>query len=82
MSVFPGFGGQKFIPEVLDKVKNLRQQIDEKNLEVRLEIDGGVNSENISDISSAGADTFVAGSAIFNNENYSNAIKNLRDNFY
>ena len=82
MSVFPGFGGQKFIPEVLDKVKNLRQKIDEKNLEVRLEIDGGVNSENISDISSAGADTFVAGSAIFNNENYSNAIKNLRDNFY
>ena len=82
MSVFPGFGGQKFIPEVLDKVKNLRQQIDEKNLEVRLEIDGGVNSENISDISSAGADTFVAGSAIFNNKNYSNAIKNLRDNFY
>ena len=68
MSVFPGFGGQKFIPEVLDKVKNLRQQIDEKNLEVRLEIDGGVNSENISDISSAGADTFVAGSAIFNNK--------------
>ena len=82
MSVFPGFGGQKFIPEVLDKVKNLRQQIDEKNLEVRLEIDGGVNSENIFDISSAGADTFVAGSAIFNNKNYSNAIKNLRDNFY
>ena len=82
MSVFPGFGGQKFIPEVLDKVRNLRQQIDEKNLEVRLEIDGGVNSENISDISSAGADTFVAGSAIFNNKNYSNAIKNLRDNFY
>ena len=82
MSVFPGFGGQKFIPEVLDKVKNLRQQIDEKNLEVRLEIDGGVNSENISDISSAGADTFVAGSSIFNNENYSNAIKILRDNFY
>ena len=82
MSVFPGFGGQKFIPEVLDKVKNLRQKIDEKNLEVRLEIDGGVNSENISDISSAGADTFVAGSAIFNNKNYSNAIKNLRDNFY
>ena len=66
----------------MDKIKNLRQQIDKKNLEVRLEIDGGVNSENIFDISSAGADTFVAGSAIFNNENYSNAIKNLRDNFF
>ena len=81
MSVFPGFGGQKFIPEVLDKIKNLRTLIDKKSIETRLEIDGGVNSDNISEISKAGADTFVAGSAIFNVENYSDAIKNFRNNF-
>ena len=81
MSVFPGFGGQKFIPEVLDKIKNLRTLIDKKSIETRLEIDGGVNSDNISEISEAGADTFVAGSAIFNVENYSDAIKNFRNNF-
>ncbi len=81
MSVFPGFGGQKFIPEVLDKVKNLRTLIDDKSIDTRLEIDGGVNSDNISEISEAGADTFVAGSAIFNVKNYSDAIKNFRNNF-
>ena len=81
MSVFPGFGGQKFIPEVLDKVKELRTLIDEKNIVTRLEIDGGINSDNISEISKAGADTFVAGSAIFNVNNYSDAIKNFRNNF-
>ena len=81
MSVFPGFGGQKFIPEVLDKIKNLRTLIDDKNIDTRLEIDGGVNSDNISEISEAGADTFVAGSAIFNVKNYFDAIKNFRNNF-
>ena len=81
MSVFPGFGGQKFIPEVLDKVKNLRTLIDDKSIDTRLEIDGGVNSDNIFEISEAGADTFVAGSAIFNVKNYSDAIKNFRNNF-
>ena len=81
MSVFPGFGGQKFIPEVLDKIKNLRTLIDDKSIDTRLEIDGGVNSDNISEISEAGADTFVAGSAIFNVKDYSDAIKNFRNNF-
>ena len=81
MSVFPGFGGQKFIPEVLDKIKNLRTLIDDKSIDTRLEIDGGVYSDNISEISEAGADTFVAGSAIFNVKNYSDAIKNFRNNF-
>ena len=81
MSVFPGFGGQKFIPEVLDKIKNLITLIDDKSIDTRLEIDGGVNSDNISEISEAGADTFVAGSAIFNVKNYSDAIKNFRNNF-
>lgn len=70
MSVNPGFGGQKFILSSLDKIKTLRQIIDEKTAgtdrEIRLEIDGGVNLHNIKEIAEAGADTFVAGSAIFN----------------
>lgn len=66
MSVNPGFGGQKFIPSSLDKLKALRKIIDAQDREIRLEIDGGVNLHNIKEISEAGADTFVAGSAIFN----------------
>ena len=81
MSVFPGFGGQKFIPEVIEKIKDLRNLIDESKNIIRLEVDGGVNSDNVSQISLAGADTFVAGSAIFNHKNYSHAVKTLRDNF-
>ncbi len=81
MSVFPGFGGQKFIPEVIEKIRDLRNLIDESNNIIRLEVDGGVNSDNVSQISLAGADTFVAGSAIFNHKNYSHAVKTLRDNF-
>ena len=81
MSVFPGFGGQKFIPEVIEKIKDLRNLIDESKNIIRLEVDGGVNSDNVSQISLAGADTFVAGSAIFNQKNYSHAVKTLRDNF-
>jgi ribulose-phosphate 3-epimerase len=66
MSVNPGFGGQKFIPGTLQKLREVRQQIDESGFDIRLEIDGGVKVDNIRAIAMAGADTFVAGSAIFN----------------
>jgi len=65
MSVNPGFGGQKFIPATLDKLREARRRIDESGFEIRLEIDGGVKADNIREIKAAGADTFVAGSAIF-----------------
>ena len=78
MSVFPGFGGQAFIPEVLDKISELRKTIDGLNKEIRLEIDGGVKVDNISKISESGADTFVAGSAIFNEENYKDTITKFK----
>ena len=78
MSVNPGFGGQKFIPSVLNKLKKLRKIIDDNNLDIRLEIDGGVKLENISEISEAGADTFVAGSAIFSQNNYEKVISEMR----
>ncbi|HBD24035.1 MAG TPA: ribulose-phosphate 3-epimerase, partial [Oceanospirillaceae bacterium] len=66
MSVNPGFGGQKFIPSTLDKLQQVRQRIDASGLDIRLEVDGGVGIDNIASIAQAGADTFVAGSAIFN----------------
>ena len=66
MSVNPGFGGQKFIPATLDKLREARRLIDESGYDIRLEIDGGVKTDNIREIAEAGADTFVAGSAIFN----------------
>ena len=69
MSVNPGFGGQSFIPHTLEKLKAVRKLIDSHGLATRLEIDGGVKIDNIKEIASAGADTFVAGSAIFNTEN-------------
>ena len=78
MSVNPGFGGQKFIPSVLNKLRKLRKIIDDNNLDIRLEIDGGVKLENISEISEAGADTFVAGSAIFSQNNYEKVISEMR----
>ena len=78
MSVNPGFAGQAFIPESLKKIQNLRKIIDENNLTVRLEVDGGVKTDNIAKISAAGADTFVAGSAIFNTDNYGAIIKEFR----
>ena len=81
MSVFPGFGGQEFIPEVMNKIKEMRKIIDTSNLKIRLEVDGGVKEDNIGEISKSGADTFVAGSAIFNKPNYFDAIKNLKNNF-
>ena len=78
MSVNPGFGGQKFIPTVLNKLMKLRKIIDENNLDIRLEIDGGVKLDNISEISEAGADTFVAGSAIFSQNNYEKVVSDMR----
>ena len=78
MSVNPGFGGQKFIPNVLDKLTQARKLIDQTGHDIRLEIDGGVNVDNIRQIASAGADTFVAGSAIFGTQDYKKTIDNLR----
>ena len=78
MSVNPGFGGQSFIPSSLEKLRVVRKMIDNKNLSTRLEIDGGVKTDNIRDIASAGADTFVAGSAIFNTDNYKSTIDSMR----
>ena len=78
MSVNPGFGGQSFIPAALDKLKEARQRIDSSSFNIRLEIDGGVNVDNIGEIASAGADTFVAGSAIFGNEDYSATISAMK----
>ena len=78
MSVNPGFGGQKFIPGTLDKLREARRRIDASGHEIRLEIDGGVKTDNIREIAAAGADTFVAGSAIFNTDNYKATIDAMR----
>ena len=78
MSVNPGFGGQNFIPSVLDKISTLRQSIDDKNLNIRLEVDGGIKLDNIAEVSKAGADTFVSGSAIFSEKNYQEVISKMR----
>ncbi|MBB3167265.1 ribulose-phosphate 3-epimerase [Simiduia aestuariiviva] len=78
MSVNPGFGGQKFIPQTLDKLREARTLIDASGRATRLEIDGGVTPANIADIARAGADTFVAGSAIFGAESYKSAIDAMR----
>ena len=78
MSVNPGFGGQKFIDSVLNKVTKVRSLIDRHNLNIRLEVDGGIKLDNISKVASAGADTFVAGSAIFNQTDYIDPIKQMR----
>jgi len=79
MSVNPGFGGQKFIPATLDKLRDARQLIDTSGYDIRLEIDGGVGVNNIGEIAAAGADTFVAGSAIFNQPDYAEVIGKLRE---
>lgn len=79
MSVNPGFGGQKFIPGTLDKLREARKKIDESGLDIRLEIDGGVNTKNIREIAAAGADTFVAGSAIFGADSYKSVIDTMRE---
>ena len=78
MSVNPGFGGQSFIPYVLDKVRAVRERIDETGMPIRLEVDGGVNVENIHAVAEAGADTFVAGSAIFGAADYADVIARMR----
>ena len=78
MSVNPGFGGQKFIPGTLDKLKEVRKLIDDSDYDIRLEVDGGVTAENIAEIARAGADTFVAGSAIYNKPDYAEAINAMR----
>jgi ribulose-phosphate 3-epimerase len=78
MSVNPGFGGQKFIPEVLPKLAEARARIDAGGRDIRLEIDGGVKVDNAAEIARAGADTFVAGSAIFGSADYAGTIKSMR----
>ncbi|HZI32955.1 MAG TPA: ribulose-phosphate 3-epimerase [Candidatus Binatia bacterium] len=79
MSVNPGFGGQEFIPESLDKVRRLRKMIDERGLRTRIEIDGGIDSDNIADVTSAGAEIIVAGSAIFGAGDPGVAVRKLRE---
>ena len=78
MSVNPGFGGQSFIPAALDKLKTARRMIDESGRKIRLEVDGGVKADNIRAIAAAGADTFVAGSAIFSHKDYAAVITKMR----
>lgn len=78
MSVNPGFGGQRFIPEALNKLTEARQLIDATNRDIRLEVDGGINTDNIADAARAGADTFVAGSAIFGSADYTTAVEAMR----
>ena len=79
MSVNPGYGGQKFIPSTLDKLKQVRKLIDDSKPTIRLEVDGGVSGKNIREIAAAGADTFVAGSAIFGANDYAATIQSMRD---
>ncbi|MET0754684.1 MAG: ribulose-phosphate 3-epimerase [Pseudoxanthomonas sp.] len=79
MSVNPGFGGQAFIPSALDKLRAVRRKIDASGKAIRLEIDGGVKADNIGEIAAAGADTFVAGSAIFNAPDYRQVIAKMRE---
>jgi ribulose-phosphate 3-epimerase len=78
MSVNPGFGGQKFIPSTIDKIREVRALIDASGLDIRLEVDGGISAKNIREIAAAGADTFVAGSAIFNQPDYKAVIDAMR----
>jgi ribulose-phosphate 3-epimerase len=78
MSVNPGFGGQSFIPSTLCKLREARDMVDASGFDVRVEVDGGVTPANIAEIAAAGADTFVAGSAIFGQPDYANVIKQMR----
>ena len=78
MSVNPGFGGQKFIPGTLEKLRAVRQRIDRCGREVRLEVDGGIKIDNIGAVAAAGADTFVAGSAIFGSADYAATVRSMR----
>ena len=78
MSVNPGFGGQKFIPEALSKIRQLKKMIDERKLNVEIEVDGGVNTDNVADVVSAGADIVVMGSAFYNSKDYAETVKTVR----
>jgi ribulose-phosphate 3-epimerase len=78
MSVNPGFGGQSFLPSALDKLRKVRELIDRSGRDIRLEIDGGVKVDNIAEIAAAGADTFVAGSAIFGKADYSEVVSAMK----
>lgn len=80
MSVNPGFGGQSYIPVVTEKIKELKALIDEMNLDIDIEVDGGVKPSNIAEVVNAGANVIVAGSAIFNAGNIDKAVKSLREN--
>ena len=81
MSVNPGFGGQKFIESSIDKIKALSLMLEEKNPDAFIQVDGGINKDTIKSVSMAGATSFVAGSAIFNTDDYKKAILNLRQNY-
>jgi ribulose-phosphate 3-epimerase len=78
MSVNPGFGGQRFIPSVLPKITEVRRRISESGRDIWLEVDGGIKTENIAEVARAGADTFVAGSAIFGSKDYALTIRDMR----
>ncbi len=80
MSVNPGFGGQSFIPHTLEKIKKVRKMIDDRGLNVELEVDGGIKPGNIAEVAAAGADVFVAGSAVFSQPDYAKIIAELRGN--
>ncbi|RAP34804.1 ribulose-phosphate 3-epimerase [Candidatus Marinamargulisbacteria bacterium SCGC AG-439-L15] len=79
MSVEPGFGGQSFIPKALDNIKEMRSLIDQNNPKIRLEIDGGITTENVKEVRDLGVDTIVAGSAIFGSSNYQETISKLKE---
>jgi len=79
MSVNPGFGGQRFIPTTLEKIRQVRELIDNSGRNIRLEVDGGITPDNIAEIAAAGADTFVAGSAIFGQPDYAAVVQKMRD---
>ena len=82
MSVNPGFGGQSFIENTLDRIRGLKQMISEKSLACLIQVDGGINEKTIYDVSKAGADVFVAGSAIFGTGDYKKTIQSLKDKMY
>ena len=79
MTVEPGYGGQKLIPETVNKVKTLRRYIEENNIEIDIEVDGGVNLENAKELKEAGANIIVAGTAILNTKDYQEAIEKIKE---
>ncbi len=79
MSVNPGFGGQSFIPEALTNIKQLKKMIDDRNLNVEIQVDGGVKVDNVAEVYGAGADIVVMGSAFFNSEDYAGTVKAVRE---